>query len=46
MNAIIPQDVFSIDYSITWIYKDGRKVIKNGTDDYGILLIDEIPTTE
>lgn len=46
MSAIIPQDVFKLDYTITWIYRDGRKVEKNGVDDYGVLIIDEIPSTE
>ena len=46
MSAIVPQDLTGLDYTITWIYKDGKKVQRAGIDDYGVLLIDEIPEGE
>lgn len=46
MTAIMPADATTVDYTVTWVYKDGRKVESGGSDDYGIILIDEVPDTE
>ena len=46
MNAIMPSDVDEVSYSLTWVYKDGKKVRYQNSDDYGIILIDEIPKGE
>jgi len=46
LMTILPSDVDKVDYTITWIYRDGKKVTKSGVDDLGILLIDELPIIE
>ena len=46
MNAIMPSDVVEVSYTLTWVYKDGKKVSYQNSDDYGIILIDEIPNGE
>ena len=43
LEAILPLGVDQVDYKITWIYRDGKKVELHGEDEYGVILIDEIP---
>jgi hypothetical protein len=35
--------VDSVDYKVTWVYREGRKVERLGKDQFGVILIDEIP---
>jgi hypothetical protein len=43
LQAILPLDVDSVDYKVTWVYREGRKVERLGKDQFGVILIDEIP---
>jgi hypothetical protein len=43
LEAILPLDTDIVDYSITWIFREGRKVMQRGQDEYGVILIDEVP---
>ena len=43
LEAILPLGVDRVDYKITWIYREGRKVALRGEDEFGVILIDEIP---
>lgn len=43
LEAILPLDINKVNYKITWIYREGRKVTKSGEDEYGVIIIDEIP---
>ena len=42
LEAILPLDVEKVNYKITWIYKEGKKVEQRGEDEYGVIMIDEI----
>lgn len=42
LEAILPLNVDKINYKITWIYREGKKVEQRGEDEYGVILIDEI----
>jgi len=39
----LPKGSDKVDYSITWYIKNQAPIRKNGTDEYGLLFIDEIP---
>lgn len=43
LEAILPLGVDRVDYKITWIYREGAKVEQRGEDEYGVILIDEMP---
>lgn len=43
LEAILPLGVDRVGYKITWIYREGRKVEQRGEDEYGVILIDEVP---
>lgn len=43
LEAILPLDVNRVDYKVTWIFRDGKKMERTGQDEYGVILIDEIP---
>ena len=43
LEAILPLGVDRVKYKITWIFREGKKVEHRGEDDYGVILIDEIP---
>ena len=43
LEAILPLGVDRVDYKITWLYLEGRKVERRGEDEFGVILIDEIP---
>lgn len=42
IEAILPSDVESVDYKVTWIFKDGKKDQRQGKDEFGVILIDEV----
>jgi hypothetical protein len=44
LEAILPLEVDRVNYKISWIYRAGRKVEHRGEDEFGVILIDEIPT--
>jgi len=39
----LPKGSDPLEYSITWYVKDKTPIRKNGTDEYGLLFIDEFP---
>jgi hypothetical protein len=43
LEAILPQGVDRVDYKVTWLYLEGKKVERRGEDEFGVILIDEIP---
>jgi hypothetical protein len=43
LEAILPLGVDRVGYKITWIYREGVKVEQRGEDEYGVILIDEVP---
>lgn len=43
LEAILPLGTDKVHYKVTWIYKEGKKVAVSGEDEYGVILIDEIP---
>ena len=43
LEAILPLGVDTVDYKITWLYIEGKKVERRGKDEFGVILIDEIP---
>ncbi|MEM1119288.1 MAG: hypothetical protein AAGJ18_02500, partial [Bacteroidota bacterium] len=43
LNTIVPKGQTAVDYRIVWHYKDGSKKERKGKDEYGFLLIDELP---
>jgi hypothetical protein len=43
MEAILPNGMDKVDYRIAWIYKEGKRVQTEGQDEFGVIIIDEIP---
>ena len=43
LQAILPLGVDSVDYKVTWVYIEGTKVERVGKDQFGVILIDELP---
>lgn len=43
IETILPTEVETVDYRVTWIYKDGQKIQQQGKDEFGVILVDEIP---
>lgn len=43
LEAILPLETEVVDYDVTWIFKEGRKVKQHGQDEYGVIIIDELP---
>ena len=43
LDAILPLDTDKVNYKITWIYREGKKVELKNEDEYGVILIDEVP---
>lgn len=43
LEAILPLEAETVDFDITWIYRDGKKISQQGKDEYGVILIDELP---
>jgi hypothetical protein len=43
LDAILPLDINKVNYKIAWIYRDGKKIERQGEDEYGVIMIDEIP---
>lgn len=39
----LPNDQDEINYTITWFKKDGSRMEKQGTDQYGLIFIDDLP---
>ena len=46
IKAILPNDIHKVNYTITWVYNDGNKISTKGEDEFGVLLIDELPQSE
>lgn len=46
LKTVLPNEVMSVKYEITWVYKNGKKIQFDGLDEIGIILIDEIPSSE
>jgi len=46
LEAVLPQEINEVDYTITWIFKNRAPVKQSGKDEYGVILIDEIPDNE
>jgi hypothetical protein len=43
IEAILPLETDKVDYKITWIYRDGKRAEQKGIDEFGVILIDELP---
>ena len=43
MEAILPRELDSIDYKITWIHQEGKKTSHSGKDEHGVILVDDLP---
>lgn len=43
VELTVPTNFETLDYSITWIKKDGTQRTATGKDKYGIIVIDQIP---
>lgn len=43
LEAVLPLEEDAVDYTITWIFKDRQIRTQKGKDEYGVILIDEIP---
>ncbi|MEZ4824908.1 MAG: hypothetical protein R3C61_01240 [Bacteroidia bacterium] len=43
MEITLPNEIDTVDYSITWIKKDGSKLEYKGQDQYGLIFLDELP---
>ena len=41
-SITLPNDQEAVPYKITWVKSDGDRIVKEGDDDIGIILIDEI----
>jgi hypothetical protein len=46
MEAILPNGMDKVDYKLAWIYKEGKRVQAEGQDEFGVIIIDEIPESE
>lgn len=42
-QIILPDNVFDYDYTITWTMTNGKKIKQKGTDNTGILLVNNVP---
>jgi hypothetical protein len=42
-DITLPNDIRTVNYSITWIRNDGSNLNYNGVDEFGLIFIDEIP---
>jgi hypothetical protein len=43
LEITVPNDQQEIDYSITWIRKDGSRLTREGKDKHGLVFIDNVP---
>ena len=46
MEAILPNGMDKVDYKIAWIFKEGKRIQTEGQDEYGVIIIDEIPGSQ
>lgn len=43
LEALIPREVNTVDYKLTWIYRSGKKTTRESKDEFGVILYDELP---
>ncbi|MCH9648254.1 MAG: hypothetical protein K0U98_08445 [Deltaproteobacteria bacterium] len=43
IEVVLPRGEFGYRYSLTWIFEDGHRRERSGTDDSGVILLDEMP---
>ena len=42
-DITLPNDLGSVEYTITWIRNDGTTENRKGVDEFGLIFIDELP---
>lgn len=42
-EIVLPTGDFAYRYTLTWTLSDGRRLAASGTDDSGVILVDELP---
>jgi hypothetical protein len=45
LEITLPLNVYKYDYSVTWVRKGAPPAVATGSDDTGVIFVDEIPET-
>lgn len=46
LEAILPIEQEKLNYRISWIFREGKRIQQEGVDEFGVIILDEIPGTE